>query len=114
MDTPSSAFLEAVEVAKRADFPSLPKYESSKAELYGLYKQATEGDCTRKRPSAFDIVGRFKVDAWLKQKVNRGICGPICVLSSMRFRRALVKVRRSNPISPSFQKSTHRSRLHWE
>jgi acyl-CoA-binding protein len=32
--------------------------------LYALYKQASEGDATGKRPGAFDIKGRAKYDAW--------------------------------------------------
>ena len=33
-------------------------------ELYGLYKQATEGDATGSRPGMFDLKGRAKFDAW--------------------------------------------------
>ncbi len=32
--------------------------------LYSLYKQATEGDLTGKRPGVFDPRGRAKYDAW--------------------------------------------------
>lgn len=32
--------------------------------LYGLYKQATEGDVSGKRPGMLDMVGRAKYDAW--------------------------------------------------
>ncbi len=32
--------------------------------LYGLFKQATEGDATGKRPGMLDVVGRAKYDAW--------------------------------------------------
>jgi diazepam-binding inhibitor (GABA receptor modulating acyl-CoA-binding protein) len=32
--------------------------------LYGLYKQATEGDVGASRPGMFDLVGRAKYDAW--------------------------------------------------
>ncbi len=35
-----------------------------KLKLYALYKQATEGDASGKRPGAFDFVGRAKHDAW--------------------------------------------------
>jgi acyl-CoA-binding protein len=35
--------------------------------LYGLYKQATEGDVSGKRPGMLDMVGRAKYDAWAKQ-----------------------------------------------
>jgi acyl-CoA-binding protein len=37
-------------------------------ELYGLYKQATAGDATGSRPSAFDVKGRAKFDAWAARK----------------------------------------------
>ena len=33
-------------------------------ELYGLYKQATEGDASGSRPGIFDVRGRAKFDAW--------------------------------------------------
>ena len=35
-----------------------------KLRLYGLYKQATEGDVTGKRPGFTNPVGRAKHDAW--------------------------------------------------
>ena len=33
-------------------------------QLYALYKQATSGDPTGKRPGIFDVIGRAKFDAW--------------------------------------------------
>jgi acyl-CoA-binding protein len=36
--------------------------------LYGLYKQATEGDVTGSRPGLFDPKGRAKWDAWSARK----------------------------------------------
>ena len=33
-------------------------------KLYGLYKQATQGDVRGKRPGFNDPVGRAKYDAW--------------------------------------------------
>ncbi len=33
-------------------------------KIYALFKQATEGDNTGKRPGFTDIVGRAKFDAW--------------------------------------------------
>lgn len=38
--------------------------------LYGLYKQATEGECGGARPGIFDPKGRAKWDAWA---ANRGM-----------------------------------------
>lgn len=36
--------------------------------LYGLYKQATEGDVAGSRPGLLDLKGRAKFDAWAKRK----------------------------------------------
>ena len=33
-------------------------------KLYGLFKQATAGDNSAKRPSMLDVKGRAKYDAW--------------------------------------------------
>lgn len=53
---------------------SLPKsgpiqtsYEE-KLALYSLYKQATEGNVTSKRPGMLDMLGRAKWDAWAQRK----------------------------------------------
>ena len=35
-------------------------------KIYALYKQATAGDNTEKKPSFSDMVGRAKWDAWDK------------------------------------------------
>jgi len=37
-------------------------------ELYALYKQATMGDASGKRPGFLDLVGRAKFDAWVTKK----------------------------------------------
>lgn len=37
-------------------------------ELYGLYKQATEGDVTGKKPGMLDFRGRAKYEAWESRK----------------------------------------------
>lgn len=39
---------------------------AQKLELYGLYKQATEGDCQGEAPASFDFVARAKHQAWEK------------------------------------------------
>lgn len=36
--------------------------------LYGLYKQATEGDVSGSRPGLLDLKGRAKFDAWSRRK----------------------------------------------
>ena len=37
-------------------------------KLYALYKQATDGDASGKRPGFTDMVGRAKFDAWAEIK----------------------------------------------
>ena len=37
-------------------------------QLYGLYKQGSEGDVTGSRPNMFDMKGAAKFDAWTKRK----------------------------------------------
>ena len=37
-------------------------------KLYALYKQATQGDASGKRPGMLDVRGRAKYDAWAKRK----------------------------------------------
>jgi diazepam-binding inhibitor (GABA receptor modulator, acyl-CoA-binding protein) len=37
-------------------------------QLYALYKQATVGDATGKRPGMLDLKGRAKFDAWEGRK----------------------------------------------
>ena len=37
-------------------------------ELYGLFKQATEGDVSGSKPGMFDFVGRAKYEAWSELK----------------------------------------------
>lgn len=37
-------------------------------ELYGLFKQATEGDVSGKRPGVLDVRGRAKYDAWASRQ----------------------------------------------
>lgn len=48
-------------LSERPDNPTLLK-------IYALYKQATLGDNTEKKPSFSDMVGRAKWDAWTKFK----------------------------------------------
>lgn len=58
-------FLKAAEDAQQ--LPVKPDNETL-LKLYSLYKQATIGDVTGKRPGFTDIVGRAKYDAWKKTK----------------------------------------------
>jgi acyl-CoA-binding protein len=52
---------DAAERAKQ--LPEKPDNETLLA-LYGLYKQATQGDVTGKKPGMLDFVGRAKYEAW--------------------------------------------------
>jgi len=61
MDDLQARFEEAVanskKLSERPDNTTLLK-------IYGLYKQATSGDVTEKKPGFGDMVGRAKWDAW--------------------------------------------------
>ena len=48
----------------------LPKRPSNEAllQLYGLYKQGTEGDVSGDRPGGFDFKAIAKYDAWAELK----------------------------------------------
>lgn len=35
-----------------------------KLQMYALFKQADQGPCCTNRPGMFDVVGRYKWDAW--------------------------------------------------
>lgn len=42
-------------------------------DLYGLYKQATVGDCNVLKPGMLDFVGKAKWDAWNQFKGIKSI-----------------------------------------
>ncbi len=52
-----SAVASSKSLAERPDNATLLK-------LYALYKQATAGDVTEKKPGFSDMIGRAKWDAW--------------------------------------------------
>lgn len=56
---------EAVALTKK--FTSRPSNEDL-LKLYGLYKQATEGDNETERPGGFDFKAAAKYNAWLNFK----------------------------------------------
>ena len=56
-----AAVANSKKLAQRPDNSTLLK-------IYGLYKQATTGDVTEKKPGFGDMVGRAKWDAWNGQK----------------------------------------------
>lgn len=60
-------FDEAVNYIQTAEGDFKPSNEL-KLEFYALFKQATEGDVSGKRPGMMDFVGRAKYDAWEKVK----------------------------------------------
>lgn len=61
----TDAFQEAVAASK-----TLTKKPSNGdlLALYGLYKQATEGDVTGNKPGGFDFKGQAKYATWEKLK----------------------------------------------
>jgi diazepam-binding inhibitor (GABA receptor modulator, acyl-CoA-binding protein) len=54
----------AASVQKLSERPS----NEDLLSLYALYKQATEGDVSGKRPGFTDFKGRAKYDAWSERK----------------------------------------------
>ena len=57
-----------------ADSKKLPERPSNDVllQLYGLYKQGTDGDVEGKRPGFTDMIGRAKYDAWAAIKGTSG------------------------------------------
>ncbi len=55
------AAAQAMNLSTRPDNDTMLK-------LYSLYKQASEGDVSGKRPGFTNVVGRAKYDAWAKLK----------------------------------------------
>jgi acyl-CoA-binding protein len=51
--------------AEAQQLPARPD-NSTLLQLYALYKQATAGDASGKRPGMFDPVGQAKYDAWAR------------------------------------------------
>jgi acyl-CoA-binding protein len=60
-------FEQAAQQAKA--LPARPDNETM-LKLYSLYKQATTGDVSGKRPGFTDFVGRAKYDAWAALRGN--------------------------------------------
>jgi len=52
-----AAVAKSKKLSERPDNATLLK-------IYGLYKQATMGDVTEKKPGFSDMIGRAKWDAW--------------------------------------------------
>ena len=64
MSSLEEEFQAAAETA-RNDLPSSLSNDV-KGQIYGLFKQATEGDVTGDRPSFIQPTARMKYDAWKK------------------------------------------------
>jgi acyl-CoA-binding protein len=62
-------FLDAQERVKKL---SKRPANSELLDLYGLFKQATEGDAKGSRPGMLDPKGRAKFDAWTSRKGMAG------------------------------------------
>lgn len=60
-------FEETVSYVQNADGDFEPSNEL-KLQMYALFKQATEGDVTGKKPGMMDFVGRAKYLAWEELK----------------------------------------------
>jgi len=60
-----SQFAAAVHAVKNAEGDFKPSNEI-KLEMYALFKQASEGDVSGKKPGAFDLVAKAKWAAWEK------------------------------------------------
>lgn len=54
-------------IAKSRTITTRPSNEDL-LSLYALYKQASDGDASGKRPGVFDLKGRAKFDAWASKK----------------------------------------------
>lgn len=48
----------------RLESSSIEVDNETKLKLYGLYKQATEGVCSKPKPGLTDFIGRAKWTAW--------------------------------------------------
>ena len=67
MSSLKASFEAAVTESKQ--LPEKPDNQTL-LKIYALYKQATVGDNTGKRPGFTDMVGRMKFDAWAELKAK--------------------------------------------
>lgn len=62
-----TTFEEAVDYVQTAEGSFKPS-QDLKLTMYGLFKQASEGDVKGKKPGMLDVIGRAKYSAWAKLK----------------------------------------------
>lgn len=63
------AFQDAVNTVKNAPEDGSFKPDNDlKLKMYGLFRQAQDGDVSGKKPGMLDVVGRAKYGAWEKLK----------------------------------------------
>ena len=72
-------------VSKSKDLSKRPSNEEL-LEMYGLYKQATDGDVTSERPGGFDFKAIAKFDAWSAKK---GLSKEQAMTTYLEFMRKL-------------------------
>ncbi len=60
-------FEESVNYVQNAEGNFKPSNEL-KLQMYGLFKQASEGDVSGKKPGRMDFINRAKYEAWEKCK----------------------------------------------
>ncbi len=82
-------------VARSRELATRPSNEDL-LNLYGLFKQATEGDATGERPGGFDFKAIAKFDAWeeLKGKTKEQAMQEYISLVD-RLQRSLIHIHRS-------------------
>ena len=68
-DVLKAQFEAAVEQVRNAPADGAFKPDNDyKLKMYALFRQATDGDVSGKRPGMLDVIGRFKYDAWTRLK----------------------------------------------
>lgn len=69
VDVPEQELLQLFELAAKALSASKqPVSDEAKLQLYGLYKQATVGDCNTPKPALYEFVNKAKWDSWSRLK----------------------------------------------
>ncbi len=72
-------------VSKSKDLSKRPSNEEL-LEMYGLYKQATDGDVASDRPGGFDFKAIAKFDAW---SVKKGLSKEQAMTNYLEFMKKL-------------------------